>query len=224
MPITCRNSKKDTCDGRTQDKSISVHSWGTTTHGNMIVYIAHGILAADTWTRIYALVSHASLRVRAIIVQYAFRATTTVRIPEIFHYASANSSVTLRIRPARCGCARIRFRQWNNCNNVAWKKKDRLFYHEKKNISISDGESYLKLWNTRWKDRRCNRANTSKSARDSRHYIRPLCRMSLDRDLCTSAACKPYWLGILRWPYILVYNLADCLCTLVNKNTTVLHL
>lgn len=120
---------KNTWSGRTQDKSISNHSCKTSTHWNMIVYIAHCILATNTWTRIHAFVSHACLRVRAIVIQYALWATTAVWVSEIFYYASANSSVTLRIRSARRRCAWIRFRQLNrNYNNIAWEKDQVCYY------------------------------------------------------------------------------------------------
>lgn len=67
--------------------------------------------------------------------------------------------------------------------------------YNKKKVKIlcsKNRESYMNLWNTGRKDRRYNRVNMNKSARDSRRYIQPLCRINLDRDLYTFVACKPY--------------------------------
>lgn len=113
----------------------------------MIVHIAHSVLAADAWTRIYAFVSHACLRVRAIIIQYALRATTAIRIPEIFHYTSANSCVTLRIGSARCRRAWIRFWQWNNCNNVV-KEGSRQLKKKKKHDFVYLMENLTWIYGT----------------------------------------------------------------------------
>lgn len=118
--LLCLELSKNTWRGRTQNKGISIHSWGTTTHRNMIVHIAHSILAANTWTRIHAFISNARLRVWAIVIQYAFWPTSAIRVPEIFCYAYANSSVTLRIRSTRWRRAWIRFGGSDNgCNNFA---------------------------------------------------------------------------------------------------------
>jgi len=109
---------KNTWYGGTQNKSISIHSRRTTTHRNMIIHIAYSILTTNTWTRIHAFISHARLRIRAIVIQYAFWSTTAIRISEIFCYANANSCITLRIGSTRRRCAQIRFGGDNNdCNN-----------------------------------------------------------------------------------------------------------
>ena len=118
----------------------------------MIVHIAHSILAANTWTRIHAFISHARSRIQTIVIQYTFWSTTAIRIPKIFCYTNANSSVTLRIGSARRRCAWIRFRRGNNNCNKSIPRKKKIKYvtirtTKKLLLYISDGESYVVLRN-----------------------------------------------------------------------------
>jgi len=117
-------TQRNTLNGRTQDEGITVHPGRATAHWHVVVYIAHGILPTNAWTGIYAFVPHACQRIGAIVIQHAFRPTAAVRIPEIFRYASASSSVALCVRPTRTWHARIRL-NWHDdgCNDTSCEKR-----------------------------------------------------------------------------------------------------
>lgn len=83
-----------------RDERVAGHVSRATAHGQVINDVAFRVNAARTGARIAALLLYAGSIARAIVVDYAFRPTADVRIPDVLGDARADAVVATGVLAA----------------------------------------------------------------------------------------------------------------------------
>lgn len=99
---------------QTINKSISLHSIGTSTHRYVIIDFTYCICSTCSWARIFAFILYTSFVSGTVIVKHTFRSTSWIWITLEFWFTFTDTIITFRIRTTRWRITWVRiFWLWN---------------------------------------------------------------------------------------------------------------